>query len=167
MPTRARDTRVSSTERKEGDKVFDSSWLKMCLNGGGVGACVFLVVVLLFGWEVWSYGAGFGLLAFGYYFSRFLIKTPKRIYVTTEGIRIWKRHGEKIFLPWKELTHASLTGRARDVWRLVGRDGAVLFTDDGFSTVQWESLSEEIKTHLETWKIPFEEGGRGGGKNPS
>ncbi|GEM_PF-2236529 len=136
---------------------YRSSWKNAVLNCGFAGAGTFVVLGFVLGWKNWTwiYDLIIGGLAFGIYFLRFLFRTPRQIRIDEKGITVVKRKGERIYLPWGEITEAFL-GRAEDIWRLSTPDRTLVFSDDGFSAIQWEALKKGVKGCLKREGIPVQ-----------
>ncbi len=142
---------------------YRSSWKNAALNCGLIGGITFVVLGFILGWKYWIYDLIIGGLAFGIYFLRFLFRTPRQIRIDEKGITVVKRKGERVYLPWGEITEAFLLGTSEDIWRLSTPDRTLVFSDDGFSVIQWDALTKGVKGCLKREGIPVQTPKKGKG----
>ncbi len=138
------------------EKCFRSSWVNAAVNCGVIGVAMFLIMCLILGWKTWAYASGCGVFVFGFYFIRYLVRTPKEIRIGENGFTLIKRKGEKTFLPWERIEKVVAGGTCEDLYMLESWDGSIQFSDDGYSVIQWEDLTNELKRIAQARGIPFE-----------
>ena len=137
-------------------KIYRPTIKNALLNCSLVGIGTFLLTSFILGWDKWIYTGICGILGFFIYYGRFILMTPREVRVGEEGISITDKSGRKTYIPWKSVKSVMTSRLKEDIWEIHGINRTIIFTDDGFSVLDWEELSNEIKRHLNENGIPFE-----------
>ncbi len=82
--------------------------------------------------------------------------TPREVRVGEEGISITDKSGRKTYIPWKSVKSVMTSRLKEDIWEIHGINKTIIFTDDGFSVLDWEELSNDIKRHLKEHGHPID-----------
>ena len=144
-------------EQSEGsEKLFQSSWKEAILKSGLIGLFLFLAMCLILGWKTWMFALGWSVVVFLIFLGRYLFKTPKELRIGEDGITLIKRNGKRNQAPWAKVKRVVLGGISQDFWRIETETGHFVFSDDGFSVTEWETITDEIQRIVKARNIPFE-----------
>ncbi len=130
-------------------KTYKPSVKNALINCSLVGIGTFLLTSFILGWDKWIYTGFCGVFGFLLYYGRFILMKPREVRVGEEGISITDKSGRTTYIPWKSVKSVMTSRLKEDIWQINGINTTIIFTDDGFSVLDWEELSKEIKRHLD------------------
>jgi Sel1 repeat-containing protein len=131
----------------------------------GLGMLVFVPLILSvrraylghpISWTVaLACGAGGAFLGFLFYTCRFLLRAPRSVRFSDTALILELRDGRESEIRWSDVRRATRSSYGGLRWRLWTDDAAFNVRADGFSTVQWQEISNHISQQLTAREIPI------------
>jgi hypothetical protein len=131
----------------------------------GLGMLVFVPLILSvrraylghpISWAVaLACGAGGAFLGFLFYTCRFLLRAPRSVRFSDTALILELRDGRESEIRWSDVRRATRSSYGGLRWRLWTDDAAFNVRADGFSTVQWQEISNHIFKQLAEREIPI------------
>ncbi len=100
-------------------------------------------------------GAGGAFLGFLFYTCRFLLRAPRSVRFSDIALILERRDGRESEIRWSDVRRATRSSYGGLRWRLWTDDAVFNVRADGFSTVQWQEISNHIFKQLTEREVPI------------